>query len=133
MMVNDGSLAASGKAPELLQVIGRYGDRGAEFVWKNKGALAVGAVALAFVTDPEPFIIGTRELAEIAARQGDETRTEASIRGARDYFDRWSSRTGEAWCARVRGIAAMLSGDGESAESAPTAGSASEVIQQGRM
>jgi len=57
------------------------------------------------------------ELAEIAARMGDEVRTQACIQGARDFFDRWNSRSGEAECARVRGVAAMLGGDVVAAES----------------
>jgi hypothetical protein len=51
---------------ELLKVVGRYGDRAMEFIWKNKGPLATAAVLLAFVHDPEPFINGTRDLASVA-------------------------------------------------------------------
>jgi hypothetical protein len=66
MMADDGSLVVVGKADGLLEVIGKYGDKGANFVWKHKGALALVTVASAFLADPQPFINGTRDLAEIA-------------------------------------------------------------------
>ena len=65
MMVDDGSLVASGKASKILEVIGRYGDRAADWVWRNKGFLAVATVATAFVADPEPFINGTVEIVKV--------------------------------------------------------------------
>jgi len=68
MMADDGSLAAAGKADELLEVIGKYGDRAADFIWKHKGALAVATVAVAFLRDPEPFIDGIKDIAEVAVR-----------------------------------------------------------------
>ncbi|HOI55574.1 MAG TPA: hypothetical protein PLP01_10025 [Phycisphaerae bacterium] len=76
MMADDGTLAASGKADELLDVISKYGDKAAEFIWKNKGALAVATVAVAFLADPQPFIDGTRDLAEIAVRPVDSAARE---------------------------------------------------------
>jgi len=68
MMADDGTLAAMGKADALLAVIGRYGDRAADFIWRHKGALTVAAVLTAFLDDPEPFIEGTRELAGVATQ-----------------------------------------------------------------
>ena len=67
MMVADGELAKLGRSNELLAVISRYGDAGAEFVWKNKGALAVGAGLTAFLSTPETFINGGTELTSIVA------------------------------------------------------------------
>ena len=67
MLEDSGDLARIGRTRELLNVVGRYGDAGANFVWRNKGALAVGAALSAFLLDPEPFIDGTRELATVAA------------------------------------------------------------------
>lgn len=58
MMADEGALARS----ELVDVIGRYGDRAMEFVWKNKGALATASVLAAFLADPEPFLDGTLTL-----------------------------------------------------------------------
>jgi hypothetical protein len=48
-----------------LDVIGRYGDRSMNFIWKNKGALAVTAGLAAFIADPQPFLDGTRDLASV--------------------------------------------------------------------
>lgn len=70
MMADDGTLAASGRAGDLLGVVGRFGDRGANFIWRNKGALVVSAAAAAFLADPEPFIDGTRDLAEVVVEPG---------------------------------------------------------------
>jgi hypothetical protein len=65
-MVLEGELRTAAKHPELLDVVARYGDRAAEFVWKNKGALAVGAVLTAFVANPEPFLDGAKDKTRIA-------------------------------------------------------------------
>ncbi len=67
MLAADGELAKLGRSDELLAVISRYGDAGAEFVWKNKGALAVGAGLTAFLSTPETFINGGTELTSIVA------------------------------------------------------------------
>lgn len=67
MMLKDESLAtvAKGKGSnELLEVIGKYGDRGMEFVWKHKKALTVSAALTAFLANPQPFLDGTRDFAE---------------------------------------------------------------------
>jgi len=50
---------------KLLDVVARYGDRAMNFIWRNKGGLAVAAGLAAFLADPEPFIDGTRELAAV--------------------------------------------------------------------
>lgn len=52
---------------EILEVIAKYGDKAMDFIWRHKGSLAVAAVLAAFLKDPEPFINGTRDLAEIVA------------------------------------------------------------------
>ena len=76
MMADDGSLAATGKADELLEVIGKYGDKAADFIWKHKGALAVATVATAFLADPQPFIDGARDIADVAVRPIDSAAKE---------------------------------------------------------
>ena len=68
MMLSDGALAKIGRTPELLGVVARYGDRAMEFIWKNKGALAVGAALTAFIVDPEPFLNGGKELSNVVAQ-----------------------------------------------------------------
>ncbi len=52
---------------EILRIIEKYGDKAMEFIWRNKGSLTVAVVLAAFLKDPEPFINGTRDLAEIVA------------------------------------------------------------------
>lgn len=76
MMADDGSLAATGKANDLLEVVGKYGDKAAEFIWRHKGALAVATIATAFLADPQPFIGGTRDLADVAVRPVDSAAKE---------------------------------------------------------
>jgi len=72
MMNNAGELEKIGRTSELMETIGKYGDKGMEFVWKNKGALAISGALVAFLADPEPFIEGTRELANVAAQSAFE-------------------------------------------------------------
>lgn len=67
MMADDGTLQKIGRTPELLEVIGRYGDRAADFVWRNKGALAVGTALAAFLANPEAFLSGTADLTRAVA------------------------------------------------------------------
>ncbi|HSW44425.1 MAG TPA: hypothetical protein VLM89_02525 [Phycisphaerae bacterium] len=68
MMTEDGTLAKIGHTDALLGVIERHGNRAADFIWRNKGGLAVGAALAAFLNDPQPFIDGTRELAGLATQ-----------------------------------------------------------------
>ena len=42
MMAGGGDLAAIGRTAELLGVIGRYGDKAMDFIWKHKAVLAGG-------------------------------------------------------------------------------------------
>ncbi len=62
MMAEGGELAALGKTPELMQVITRHGDAAMDFIWRNKGPLAVGTTLTAFLAQPEAFINGTNQL-----------------------------------------------------------------------
>jgi hypothetical protein len=65
ILAEDGLEAAA--KPELLEVVAKYGDRAATFIWENKGALAVGVTLAAFVATPEPFLNGSLQLAQVAA------------------------------------------------------------------
>ena len=67
MLTADGGLHRLGRVEEVLDLIARYGDRAMDFVWRNKGALAVSATLAAFLANPEPFLNGTRDLAKIGA------------------------------------------------------------------
>lgn len=67
IMAEDGTLKTIGRTDDLLRVLGKYGDRGMDFVWRNKGALAVATVLAAFLANPQPFIDGTVDLTSAAA------------------------------------------------------------------
>ena len=62
MMAEGGELAALGRTPELMQVITRHGDAAMDFIWRNKGPLAVGTGLATFLAKPEAFINGTTQL-----------------------------------------------------------------------
>ena len=62
MMAADGTLDAMPQKAELLAVIRKYGDEAMDFVWKNKGSLAIATVLATFLSDPEPYIYGAKEL-----------------------------------------------------------------------
>jgi hypothetical protein len=66
MMVDDGSLAKIPQHQDLLAIIGRYGDRAMEFVWKHRGVFVAGTVASAFWKNPKPFIDGGEDLVKTA-------------------------------------------------------------------
>lgn len=55
----------------FARVLETHGDPAMDFVWRNKGALfltgAGTAALLAFLSDPQPFIDGTRDLAQVGA------------------------------------------------------------------
>jgi hypothetical protein len=69
MLSEETATQSLAKSPDLLAVVGKYGDRGMDFIWRNKGALAAGTALAVFVANPEPFLDGTMDLAEIAASQ----------------------------------------------------------------
>lgn len=69
MLSEDTATQGLAKNPDLLAVVGKFGDRGMDFIWRNKGALAAGTALAVFVANPEPFLDGTMDLAEIAASQ----------------------------------------------------------------
>ena len=68
MMADGGELAALGRTPEIMAVIARYGDPAMEFIWRHKGALAVGTALAAFLASPQPFIDGSRRLGETVGK-----------------------------------------------------------------
>lgn len=83
MLDETGELTRTGKAEQLLSVVGRYGDRAADFIWRNKGTLLIGSTLAVFLKDPEPFIDGTRDLAQIAAVPVTEATRELAREAAR--------------------------------------------------
>jgi hypothetical protein len=67
MMTEEGELAKLGHTNQLLNTVSKYGDSAMNFIWKNKGALAVTGAMVAFLADPKPFIDGTKDIAQVAA------------------------------------------------------------------
>jgi hypothetical protein len=65
-MVDTGDLAKIGRGEELLDVVGRYGDRGMDFIYKHRKVLAGTAVLTAFLANPQPYIDGTLDLTKLA-------------------------------------------------------------------
>ena len=63
MLAGDGALK-----PELMDVICRHGDRACEFIWQNKGALAVGATLTTFLAAPGDFLSGTAQLTQVVGQ-----------------------------------------------------------------
>jgi hypothetical protein len=57
----------SGYAPGFWKVLGKYGDRASDFIWRNKGAIFVAAVAASFIRDPEAYLSGARKIGQSVA------------------------------------------------------------------
>jgi hypothetical protein len=57
------------KAKQLMEVIEKYGDPAMDWIWKNKGALAASTAMAAFLANPQPFLDGTKQLAETVAEK----------------------------------------------------------------
>ena len=62
IIANNGLLTATERSSELLPVIRRYGDEAMDFIWRNKGPLAVTSVLVSFLAAPQVYISGAREL-----------------------------------------------------------------------
>ena len=62
MLAEDGVLSATQRSGELLPLIRKYGDEAMDFIWKNKGSLAVASVLATFFADPQAYISGAKEL-----------------------------------------------------------------------
>jgi hypothetical protein len=92
-MMAEGELAQIGRAPELLHVIGTYGDKAMAFVWKHKGALAVTAALTAFIADPGPFIEGTKDITKIVAENTVKPLVEIPAVAAREGAGEVARRT----------------------------------------
>jgi hypothetical protein len=59
-------LAASGRGSDLLAVVAEKGDAAAGWLWRNKGSVAVGSVAVAFLANPEAFLSAGESVATTA-------------------------------------------------------------------
>jgi hypothetical protein len=96
-MAGSGDLARIGRTGELLRIVEEFGDRAMGFVWRHKGALAVGTVLAAFLADPGPFLGGAKGLAGAASG------TVAGLSGQVAA----ESASGIAWT--IVGLAALVS------------------------
>jgi len=72
MIADESTTAPIVRNKELMNLLAQYGDKGMEFVWRNKGSLMVGTAMAAFLANPQPFIDGTKSLAEVAAENAVE-------------------------------------------------------------
>jgi hypothetical protein len=105
MMSDD--LAKTGRAEELLGVIGKYGDAGASFVWRNKGTICLAAGCAAFIAAPEPFINGTKDLVAVVAENAIKPLAEVPGTVAKEA----AGRVNWTWVVTlVVGVAAALLG-----------------------
>ncbi|HEU4339771.1 MAG TPA: hypothetical protein VFS19_06855 [Planctomycetota bacterium] len=59
------AIKASGRPSEVLAVLRKYGDPACDFIWKNKGVLAGGALLAAFLANPTPYINGVTKLVDV--------------------------------------------------------------------
>lgn len=66
MLADEGVLTKVPQRDAVLDTIGKYGDKAADGVWRNKGVVTVATVAAAFVANPEPFINGAVEVVDIS-------------------------------------------------------------------
>ena len=80
MLLEDGTIKQTGQVDAILKVVGRHGDEAMAFIWRNKGALLVGAGLSAFLLNPEPFLSGARDLAEVSAHAA----TQPLVEGVRE-------------------------------------------------
>lgn len=55
-------IRSSGRAREILDVVERFGDRACQFLWRNKGVVFGAALLAAFLSDPQPYLDGVKEL-----------------------------------------------------------------------
>jgi hypothetical protein len=76
MMHDAGELSGTGRGPELLQLIGKYGDRAADFIWNNRQALQNSVALATFLSTPESHLDGTEPVAEVGAHYFDQPLTD---------------------------------------------------------
>lgn len=55
-------IRSSGRAAQLFDVVERFGDRACAFLWRHKGTIFVTAVLVSFLSDPQPYLEGVKEL-----------------------------------------------------------------------
>ena len=110
ILAEDGTLARSGRWGELVAVIERHGDRAMDFIWRNKGALAVATVLGTFLAEPEAFLGGGRELIGKAAREATEPLADVADAAASRWMNiaRSMAVVGLAWLVLVPALVVSI-------------------------
>ena len=75
MMADDAALANLSRNDQLLGVIAKYGDKGMDFIWKNKGPLTIAATLTAFLANPKAFIDGAVSITETGVESVEKVAT----------------------------------------------------------
>ena len=68
LILGEPAFQSTTHTPRLLQVLAERGEAALQFVWQHKGTLAVSAVLVAFLNDPDPFLTGAADLTALAAQ-----------------------------------------------------------------
>ena len=68
VVLTEPAFRTSPHASRLFQVLAERGEAALQFVWRHKGTLAVSAVLVAFLNDPDPFLTGAADLTALAAQ-----------------------------------------------------------------
>ncbi len=55
-------IRASGRVQEIFNVVERFGDRACAFLWRHKGKVFAAAVLASFLSDPQPYLDGVKDL-----------------------------------------------------------------------
>ncbi len=99
---------------DLMGVVDQHGNRAMNFIWRNKGALAVTALLATFVRNPEPYLDGTKTLAvEMGKEMGGIFHTMAATAAGSVRWNFWVGLIlafiglktlirGRRWCFRRR-------------------------------
>jgi hypothetical protein len=93
-------IRSSGRSGEILSVVERYGDRACRFIWRNKGVIFGAAALAAFLSDPEPYLDGAKELLAVPLAEAAKRTDWTSVLGGLILVAgvilgvRWSLRAG---------------------------------------
>jgi hypothetical protein len=93
MMMADGELAKIGRIEELLGVVAKYGDPAMDFIWRNKGSLAVGTTLAAFLAKPETFLNAAQGITQTVAENAVRPLAEVPAAAVREGVGEVARRT----------------------------------------
>lgn len=78
-------VAASGRGADWMRILADKGDVAATWLWNNKGALAVGTAATAFLANPDPFLQAGETVAITTVKTAGEHVARPLIEGAAEH------------------------------------------------